>query len=604
MLDAPNRLARRWLRPLALLAGLGAWLPAALGAPMSALGYEPKYPPGFGHFDYVDERARVGGVLRVSGVGSFDSFNPFLLKSIPPAHLGSLVFETLMRQSLDEPFSAYSLLASEIREADDGLSVEFDIDERARFSHGEPVLAADVVFSFETLTGLKAHPKYRSYFRDVASAEAIGERSVRFSFHRRNAELALILATGLPIFSPDWPGESEFDETARVMPIASGPYRVGDYALGSFIEYQRRSDYWGWHKAVRRHSFSFEQVRVEYYFDLNIALEAFKAGEFDIHHEYNSKQWARAYSGRAFDSGEILREGIRHSANAGIQGFFFNLRRDKFADLRVRRAITLAYDFHWSNKSLFHAQYVRNHSYFSNSELAAAGAPDAAELALLEPWRDDLPASVFGEIERLRGYHSPQRLRAALIEARALLIEAGWRIVDGRLRNAEGALMDIDFLLAQTGFERILMPFAHNLRKLGIRLNIRRVDRALYLRRLRDFDYDMIVGGYSASESPGNELYERFGSGAVDVPGQWNFCGVSHPAVDALLDGVVQSRNRRELITAARALDRVLWSLQLMVPNWYTDRHRLAWRAGLARPAVLPKFYDPIDWAIEAWWWQ
>ncbi|MCH9664043.1 MAG: extracellular solute-binding protein [Gammaproteobacteria bacterium] len=589
---------------LVLFGLVGALALPVLAAPSAALGYAPGYADDFNHFDYVDELAVVGGTLRVASAGSFDSFNPFLLKSYEAYLVQELMFETLMEQSLDEPFSAYSLLAVDMRLGADGLSVEFDVDPLARFSNGDPVLAADVVYSFNTLISTEAHPHYRSYFRDVATVEALRELTVRFTFHRRNAELALILATGLPVFSPRWAGEEGFAQTARVEPISSGPYRIERHKTSKFIVYQRRSDYWGWHKPVRRHTYSFERIRVEYYFDLNIMLEAFKAGEYDIHHEYSSKQWARAYRGRLFDSGELVRDGIKHHANAGIQGFIFNLRLDKFKDVRVRRAITLAFDFNWANRSLFYGQYQRSHSYFSNSELAARGRPNAAESALLEPWRDELPAAVFAEPATLVEYDTPARLREHLIQARALLREAGWHVKDGRLVNGDGVEMYIEFLQAQAGFERIIMPFKHNLAKLGIQLKTRRVDRALYQRRVRDFDYDMIVTGYPASESPGNELYSLYGSASVDVPGSQNYAGIGHPAVDDLIEKVVTSRNRTELVTATRALDRVLWSLYLMVPNWYTDSHRLAWNADLARPRTLPKYYRPIRWVIQTWWWQ
>ena len=579
--------------------GVNAW-----GAPSEALGYAPKYPAEFHHFDYTSPKARVGGTLRLASPGSFDSFNPFLLKSIPSSYIENLVFETLMTQSLDEPFSAYGLLAEDIDLAADGLSVRFRLNAAARFNDGSPVRAQDVVYTFETLVSTQSHPQYRSYFQDVAKVEALDDHVVEFIFQRRNAELPLILATGMPIFSPRWAGEQEFSLSARVLPIASGPYEITAHKFGSYINYQRRADYWGWGLPTRRHTYSFANIRVNYYFDLNISLEAFKAGETDAYLEYNSKQWAKAFSGKLFDNGSLVRHNIGHSANAGIQGFLFNLRHKFLQDRRVRQAITLAYDFYWANKSLFYGQYKRNDSYFSNSELAARGMPNEAELKYLEPWREVLAPEVFNAKFMLPTYQAPAQLRAGLLRARDLLQEAGWVIKDNQLVNQAGEPLELNFLLTQAGFERVLLPFAHNLKKLGIRLNIRRVDRALYLRRLQDFDYDMIVYGYGASESPGNELFDRFHSRSVAIKGSFNFTGISDPAVDSLIEAVVYSKDRQQLLTTSRALDRVLWAQHLMVPNWFLSSHRLAWNSQLRRPETLPKYYNPILWLMQTWWYQ
>ncbi len=573
----------------------------AQGAPSVALGYEPGYRPGFGHFQYVNPDAPKGGELVLSAFGNFDSFNPFTLKGIAAAGLAELVFEPLMEQSLDEPYSLYAHLAEDIALAADRLSVIFRLDPQARFSDGRPVTAEDVKFSFDTLMSKQAHPRYRFYWADIRKAVVVGPRSVRFDFARVNPELHLIAAQ-MPVFARAWVGERPFDKLATVVPIGSGPYRVEGFDLGKRMSYVRNPDYWARGHSTRRGMFNFDRITYKYYKDETVRLEAFKAGEFDFIWVSHSKQWARDYVGPAFESGRIRKAELKHRNNAGMQGFMFNIRRPIFQDRRVRRAIALALDFEWSNRNLFYNQYERCSSYFSNSELAASGLPRGEELALLEPFRSRLPPEVFTVEWRPPRTDPPGSLRANLLKAQTLLADAGWRLRDGVLRNDQGLKLEFELLLAQKGFERILAPFARNLAKLGIRMNYRTVDVALYQRRSDTFDFDMVVETFSQSQSPGNELINMWHSSSAGQEGSNNVIGIKDPVVDALLEKLIYAPDRRRLVTAARALDRVLLHGEYLVPNWFIATHRVAYWDTFGIPATRPLYYNADSWMIRSWW--
>ncbi|MBI5040455.1 MAG: ABC transporter substrate-binding protein [Gammaproteobacteria bacterium] len=575
----------------------------ASAAPSVALGYTPKYPAGFDHFDYVDPKAPQGGELILSGFGNYDSFNPFILKGVSVDGLGALMLEPLMVQSADEPYSLYAHLAEDIQLADDGLSVTFRLDPRARFSNGDPVLAEDVKFTFDTLKSDKGHPQFRFYWADIKQAVVLDERTVRFDFVKRNPELHLIAAQ-MQVFSRKWVEGAEFDKLTRISPIGSGPYTIGKYRLGKDITYVRNPNYWGRALSTRRGMFNFERITYKYYSDETVHLEALKAGEYDFALVSNSKQWARDYVGPQFVDGRIVKEELAHRNNAGMQGFVMNTRRDRFKDRRVRRALALAFDFAWSNRNLFYNQYTRCDSYFSNSELAARGLPEGDELALLEPYRDTLSPEIFTQIWRPADTAEPGALRRNLRAAKALLEEAGWTVRDGRLRNAAGEPFDVEFLLAQKGFERILAPYAHNLRKLGIELNYRTVDVSLYVQRSRSFNFDMMVASFPQSQSPGNEQLNMWHSSTADQECSNNSAGIKDPVVDALVEKLVYAPDRKGLIAAAHALDRVLLYGEYVVPNWYIATHRVAYWDKFGHPKTLPLYYDAENWVLQAWWRQ
>ncbi len=582
---------------------LGLFISSGAQAAVSqAMGYTPKYPDGFSHFDYVNPAAPRGGELILSSVGSFDSFNPYILKGISAEGLGSLMFETLMVSSMDEPFSQYGLLAEDVALAEDKLSVTFRLRAEARFNDGSKVEAQDVKFSFDTLVGEKGHPQYRFYYSDIKRVVVVDERTVRFEFAKVNPELHL-LAGQIPIFSRHWVGDKPFDEVALEQPVTSGPYLIEKFDLGKNITYRRNPDYWGNELNVRRGMYNFERVTFKYYRDFTVALEAFKAGEFEFNHEYNSKKWARDYDGPKFRDGRITKALLKHANNAGMQGFVFNLRRPLFQDLRVRRAISLALDFEWSNRQLFYNQYEQCYSYFSNSELAASGLPEGEELALLQPYRAQLPAAVFNQVWRPASTAAPSSLRKNLRQAKSLLQQAGWEYRDGALRNARGEAFRFDVVLSQKGFERILAPFARNLGKLGISVDYRTVDSALYKRRLDEFDFDMVVGSFGQSQSPGNELMGMFHSSSADRTGTRNLFGIKDPVVDALVEKVVYAEDRDALVTAVHALDRVLLHGEYLVPHWFIGSHRVAyWSGRFGQPETLPLYYDATNWVLATWW--
>ena len=565
-----------------------------------ALGYTPKYAPDFQHLDYVNPDAPKGGALNLAQIGSFDSLNPFTLRGQGAAGLNQLMFESLMEPSLDEPFSQYGLLAERGELAEDGLSVTFWLHPAARFHDGGPVLAEDVKFSFDTLRE-HGHPWYRIYWSDIKAVVVVDEREVRFEFARLNPELHL-LAGQVPVFSRTWVEGEVFERLALKEPISSGPYRIAGYDLGRRISFERNPDYWGKDLPVRRGQYNFDRITYKYYRDFVVAMEGFKAGEFDFNMEYNSKRWARDYIGGPFRRDEIQRDELPHRNNAGMQGFVFNQRRPLFEDRRVRKALGLALDFEWSNRNLFYDQYEYNDSYFANSELAARGLPEGEELALLEPFREQLSDDVFTHTTPMVSTAPPGSLRENLRRARDLLEEAGWHYSDGALRNARGELFRVHIMLVQRGFERIVAPYARNLAILGIQVEYRTVDSALYQRRMDNFDYDMVVAGYNQSQSPGNELMGMFHSSSADEAGSRNLMGLKNPVVDALIEQVIYAETRQQLVIAARALDRVLMHGYHIVPQWYIATHRVAWWDRFERPQNLPDYYQAVSWAIATWW--
>lgn len=588
-----------------LVAAILFWFSGAIGAaPSAALGYTPRYQPGFHHFRYVNPDAPKGGDLVLAARGSFDSLNPYVLKGNAAAGMGQMVFETLMEQSLDEPYSVYAHLAEDIELAPDRLSVTFRLDPRARFTNGKSVSPEDVKFSFDTLKGKAAHPQFRIYWTDIKRATVTGARTIRFDFANVNPELHLVIATQLPVFSREWVAGRAFDKLATVPPIGSGPYLIDGYDLGKRIRYVRNPDYWAANHNTRRGMFNFDSITFKYYRDDTVMMEAFKAGEFEFNWEFNSKVWARGYVGPQFSDGRIKRTELHHRNNAGMQGFVFNLRRPYFQDQRVRRALTLAFDFEWSNQRLFYNQYTRCDSYFSNSELAARGLPEAGELRLLEPYRRQLPAAVFRSVSAPPSTAAPHSLRANLLEAKALLSQAGWTVRDGVLQDRNGEPFRFEVLLtsAQKGFDRILAPYAHNLAALGVNMTYRTVDSALYQRRTDQFNFDMIVASFGASQSPGNELLSRFHSSSAGQEGSDNVMGIKDPVVDALIGKVIYASSRQQLVTAVHALDRVMLAGDYLIPNWYIATHRVAYWDRFGVPATAPLYYNPDSWMRMTWW--
>ena len=561
-----------------------------------AIGYTPKYSNNFKNFEYVNPDIAKGGLIKLSAFGSFESLNPFLLKSLSAAGLNDLVFETLMERSLDEPSSSYAHIASSYEIADDKLSVIYYIDDKAKFSNGERIKAVDVKFSFDTLMSNDAHPQYRLYWADVNSAEVLNEYSVRFVFKKTNPELHMMLGD-LPIFSAKWFNKKQFNSVVLDDPIASGPYIVSDYEIGRFIEYKRNPKYWAKKKPTRVGMFNFDTIIFKYYKDMTVALEAFKAGEYDFIYENHSKRWARDYSGPNFDNGVIIKRQLKHSNNTGIQGFIFNTRKEIFQNREIRKAITLAFDFKWSNDNLFYNQYERCDSYFSNSELSASIVPSDNEVMLAKKLGINLNRLKNKE----HNFIVNNNIRDNLIEAKKIFDKLGYNVVNNKLFSPQGKKVEFSFLLAQKGFERILAPFAMNLKKLGITLNYRTIDTSLYQRRVDSFDFDMMVMSYPQSQSPGSELYAMFHSSSSERRGSFNVGGINDKDVDKLIDEIIYSKKRDDLIVASHLLDRILWNDYYMLPNWYISEHRIAYFDKFNYPKKLPKYFQATNYILKTW---
>jgi len=570
----------------------------ALAAPEHAVtlyNEAPKYPANFKHFDYVNQDAPKGGSFRQAGFGGFDSLNPFINKGVPADDIG-MIYDTLTRHSLDEPFTEYGLIAGKIEKAPDSSWVRFYLRPEAHFHDGHPIRAEDVVFSFQTLIKNGA-PMYRGYYADVDQVIAEDPLRVLFKFKRNNRELPLILGQ-LPVLPKHWWENRDFAKGNLEIPLGSGPYKVAEVKAGRSIRYERVKEYWGKDLPVNRGFYNFDTLSIDYYRDNTVALEALKAGQFDYWLETSAKNWATAYNTPAVTAGRLIKEEIPNGNPTGMQGFVFNLRRPIFQDVRVREALNLLLDFQWTNKQLFNGAYTRTKSYFDNSDMASSGLPSKDELAVLEPLRGTIPDRVFTDEFKLPVTDASGMIRPQQRKAFQLLQEAGWRIVGDKMVDAQGKPVTLEFLLAQTEFERILLPFKRNLSDLGIDLVLRRVDVSQYVNRLRSRDFDLIVSGFPQSSSPGNEQREYWHSSSAEKPGSRNFIGLKDPAIDSLVDGLIDADSRQSLITHARALDRVLLWGYYVIPNWHIKTWRVAYWDHIGHPKVTPLF----DVATSTWW--
>lgn len=564
---------------------------------------ELKYPADFPRFDYVNPDAPKGGRVAYDAIGTFDSFNPFLIKGNPVAGLG-LIYESLMTSSLDEPSAHYGAIAEAMRFPPDFSSATFRLRPAARFHDGVPITTADVAWSFDTL---KEHYwLYRDYYADVAGYEILSPHEIRFDFSiADNRELPHIMGQLLVLPKHFWESpEREFAETSLEPPLGSGPYRIGNVSPGRSITYERVADWWGADLPVNIGQNNFDEIRIDYFRDETVSLQAFLAGEYDWRSENTAKVWDSGYDSPALESGDIVKKIFDDAHVAPMQAFVLNLRNPKFRDKRVRRAFNLAFDFEWSNRTLFFGQYKRTGSYFDNSELASRGLPEGRELEILEPFRADLPPEVFTQTWRNPTTDGSGRNRQNLTAARELLEAAGWNIQDGILTNADnGETMEVEILLVNPSFERIVLPYKRNLARLGIELSLRIVDVPQYRNRLREFDYDMIVGGFAQSLSPGNEQREFWSSESADRPGSRNYIGLQDPIIDALVEELIFAESRDHLVAATRALDRVLLWGDYVVPNWYSGTTRIAHWKRLRHPSPVPAYsvgFPSIWWAAEA----
>ena len=574
-----------------------------------ALWGDLKYPPGFSHFDYVNPQAPKKGELRLVSnlrVSTFDKYNPFTMKGNAPAYLSGLMFDTLLAGSQDETASGYGLLAEDVDVPPDGLSATFRLRAQARFHNGDPVLAADVKHSFDTLMGPFTSPGYKTLLEDVAGLDVIDDRTVRYRFKKRNRELPLTVG-GLPVFSRKWGMENgkskPFDKVVMDIPFGSGPYKIGPVKFGKDITYVRDPNYWARDLNVRRGSNNFERITVKIYKDNTARLEALKAGEFDLMRFFSAGDWARRVTGRKFDSGELVKAEFRHRLPAGFQSYVLNTRKEKFKDVRVRQALGLALDYEWMNRQMFYNSYQRVNGLFGNTDCQATGSPGPEELALLEPLRKDIPAAAFGPMTVPPRTDGDSSLRANLRKALALLKEAGWEVRDGRLRNAKGEPLVIEYLDSNEAGARVVTPWARNLEKIGVQLNFRPVDFALYQQRLQKFEFEISSLAYQGTHSPGQEYADIFGSKAADTEDSGNLSGVKSPAIDALIGHLTSANSKAELLPACRALELVVSHSHLMIPQWMAGTHRIAYNAWrLAMPPQMPPYATGEAWAIDTWW--
>lgn len=557
----------------------------------------PKYGPDFSHFDYANPNAPKGGAVRLAAIGTYDNLNPFILKGISAAGSGQ-AFETLMGKSEDEAFSQYGLLAETVETPDDRSWVIFTLRKQARWHDGKPVTPEDVIFSANILK-TKGHPFYRAYYAAIDKVTKVGERGVKFTFKdTTNRELPLIVGE-IPILPKHYWQDRDFEKTTLEPPLGSGPYRVSKVDTGRSITYSRVADYWGADLPVNKGRHNFDTIRYDYYRDGTVALEALKSNNYDFRQENISKNWATAYDIPQVRDGWLKKVNIDNEQPTGMQGFVFNTRRKMFSDARVRRAISYLFDFEWTNKTLFYDQYTRTSSYFSNSELASSGLPSKAELKILEPFRGKIPDQVFTtEYIPPKTDGSGSNIRDNQRAAFRLLQQAGYSFKGDIMVSADGEPLAFEILLNQPTWERIALPFAKNLAKLGIIAKVRTVDAAQYQKRMEAFDFDMVVDVFGQSLSPGNEQIDMWTSDVADVQGSRNTIGINDAVVDALVDLVIAAPDRESLIARTRALDRVLLWGHYVVPHWHIQSFRVAYWNKFERPPKTPKY----GLCFTCWW--
>ena len=561
----------------------------------------PKYGKDFTHFDYANPDAPKGGTLKRATIGSFNSFNSNILKGISAAGIGQ-IYDTLITDSGDESFTKYGLIAKEIQLADDGGSVSFIIRDEAKWHDGTKITPEDVVFSFNILT-TKGHPYYRSYYREVEKAEKTAENRVTFIFTTKtNRELPLILGQ-LPILPKAYYDKNDFTKTSLDIPLGSGPYKIDSFDAGKWIKYKRVEDYWGKDLAVNKGRYNFDEIIFEYYRDFSVAIEAFKAGEYDLRQENISKVWATSYDIDAVKNKKMIKEEIGHERPTGMQAFSYNVRLEKFQNRKVREALSYTFDFEWTNKNIFYNAYTRTTSFFSNSEFASSGLPTGLELEILkevskEVGEEYIIDDVFNKEFSVPVTNGSGKIRKNLKKAKQLLKEAGLTVEKGVLMLPDGKPFKLEFLLSSPTFERIVSPMIENLNKLGIEATIRTVDSSQYIKRLESFDFDIIVNTFGQSLSPGNEQEDYWGSNRADIQGSRNVIGIKNPAIDALIRRIIKAKDKENLIASTKALDRVLLHNHYIIPHFHSRIYRMIYWNKFSRPKVNEKYLP----GIENWW--
>lgn len=570
----------------------------------------PKYLD-LGYY-HTNPSAAKGGSLVLPGFGSFDTLNPYVLKGISPVNTPGMgqygiaeLNETLMvgtgflLPSPDEAQTAYCLICESVEFPSDYQWVRFHLRDYAKFHNGDPITADDVIHSFKLLTSEKAHPSYRDIYQPVARAEKNGPLTVTFFLKEPNLKSMVFRLGELPVMSHRFWQQHRFGETSNVAQPLSGPYKIGQFTMGSVIEFERVPDFWAKNFPLYKGMCNFNKVRFEFFRDRTVAFEAFKSGRVDVFYEYVAKNWATAYHFPDINSGRVVKEEIVHEIPSGSQAFFINTRRGKFADIRVRKALTLLFDYEWTNTNIFAGAYKRSNTYFPNSELGARGLPSQGELKLLKPYNNELPKELFTEPFQLPQTRGNGNIRPQLREALRLLKEAGWEVRDARLVNMEtGAPFQFEILIDQNSFARVLTPYISNLNKAGITAEIRHIDTAQYKVRLDNLDFDMISFVLPQGLSPSHEQRLYFHSSLADTEGTKNYSGVKNRVVDALIEQIINANDRQQLVSATRAMDRVLLWNYYAIPHWHLNYHRIAYRDKLQRPEKVSK----LALGFPSWW--
>ena len=568
-----------------------------------------KYPASYTHFDWTNPEAPKGGTLRMMAFGTFDTLNPYTFKGSSPVSTPNFLQysvtelnEPLMvgtgqyDPSGDEPTSSYGLIARSV-EYNEGRSwVVFNLREEARFNDGHPVTAADVAFSYRTLLK-QGHPQYRTSLQEVQRIDVLNPHRVRFVLKRAGNPLLILRLGEMPVLPQHYWKGRDFEATTFEPPVTSGPYRISKVDPGRRLVFERVKNWWGKDLAANRGKYNFDRVEVEFYRDNEVAFEAFKANEFDIYIEHQAKNWANGYFFPAVARGDVVKAQIVHRIPTQTQGLFFNSRRGQFTDPRVREALGMLFDFEWTNRALFSGAYQRAESFYPNTEFSAQGIPAGKEWLLLKPWRDALVPELFTQpftTPHTDGMGIP---RETLRKALGLLNAAGWSLKGDRLVNRQGQPLRLELLLVNPSLERILQPYVDNLERLGVEANLRTVDRAQYKQRLDQFDFDMILMTLNQTLSPGLEQWQYFHSSQASIKGSKNYAGVNSPVVDNLLEQLLAAQTRDDQVAAARALDRVLLWEHYMIPNWYLNYHRLAYRNRFAFAAT-----PPYTLGLNSWW--
>lgn len=589
----------------AFMVACGLQISAACAAESSlALYGAPKYASDFTNFSYVNPDAPQGGQLTIPEYGGFDNFNPFIFKGAASGTVANLIWDSLGYMPADDYSTVYPLLAKAFEYPEDHRYVGFILNEKARFADGSEVTADDVIFSFNALVE-KGAPIYRVYYGDVAHVEKVNKYQVRFWLKPgvQNKELPLILAQ-LKIFSAkDWENR-DFAKPSLQVPLGNGPYKIQKFSVGKYIVLERNRDYWGNNLPVRKGFNNFDTIRIDYYQDTMVTLQALFSGNIDVREEYIAKIWATGYDNELVKSGQVIKAALEHHNPAVLQHFAFNLRRDKFKDKRVRQAVDLAFNFDWANEKLFYNQYKRLYSYFTNTGMEARGLPQGLEKEILEKYRDRLDAAVFTQPFILPDNSTPEKMRANLREAVRLLREAGYDFVDGVMTNlATKEPLRFEILSNSANgstFTRVMMPFIANLRKIGIEASFRNLEVNIFKNRMDNFDFDMAIMSYRMSQMPGNELKEMFGSHAADVKGSFNIIGIKNPVADALIDGIIRAQDKEEFAAYVKALDRVLLHENYLIFQWYSGVDRIGYlnKFGIPRTDVKTG-YLPLTWWLK-----